>query len=274
MTALTILSTPIRRLDGLYSLNDLHKAAGGENKHRPNYFLSNEQTKALIDEIQIAGIPAISSKPKHGTYACRELVIAYAAWISAVFHLRVIRVFLDKEVGPQPVNNPDKFISAEQQGILFNLMAIRFPEGKDRPYGWSRFNRHFVISSYKHLRAERFAEACCYIPAMPDKEMKALPAPKLEIQPPVWTKPDPAGTEGAVGDMHSVKQIISDLKVWSHTLPFDIGYPLWNALEEMNNLMVTSYADITEALVHFNMGADFLNRWLGRRRNGQTGNAG
>jgi hypothetical protein len=69
----------------------------------PNYFLSNQQTKDLIAEIQIAGIPAISAKPRIGTYACRELVIAYAAWISPAFHLKVIRVFLDAAVSsPKP----------------------------------------------------------------------------------------------------------------------------------------------------------------------------
>jgi hypothetical protein len=31
MTELTILTTKIRQLDGLYSLNDLHKAAGGKD---------------------------------------------------------------------------------------------------------------------------------------------------------------------------------------------------------------------------------------------------
>jgi len=33
--ALTVLNTDIRIHDGLYSLNDLHRAAGGEQKHRP-----------------------------------------------------------------------------------------------------------------------------------------------------------------------------------------------------------------------------------------------
>lgn len=92
---ISIGSSEIRQQDGLYSLNDLHKASGDEAKHRPGYFLANKQTKDLIAEIQIAGIPAISTKPKIGTYACKELVIAYAAWISPAFHLKVIRVFLD-----------------------------------------------------------------------------------------------------------------------------------------------------------------------------------
>lgn len=111
MANLTIGTSTISEKDGLYSLNDLHKAAGGESKHRPNYFLENDQTKALIAEILKAGNPA--SKTTRGryasTYVCRELVIAYAAWINAEFHLRVIRVFLDaKTVKPAQLPPPPK----------------------------------------------------------------------------------------------------------------------------------------------------------------------
>ena len=56
MHALTIGTTAIRQSDGLYSLNDLHAAAGSEEKTRPNYFIGLQQTKDLTAEIQKAGL--------------------------------------------------------------------------------------------------------------------------------------------------------------------------------------------------------------------------
>jgi len=90
----TIGTSAIRQHDGLFSLNDLHKAAGGAEKQKPSEWLRNQQTQDLVLEIEKAGIPAYRSNKGRGTYACRELVIAYAAWISPEFHLQVIKVFL------------------------------------------------------------------------------------------------------------------------------------------------------------------------------------
>ncbi|WP_430228907.1 KilA-N domain-containing protein, partial [Nitrosomonas communis] len=106
MTELTVLTTKIRQLDGLYCLNDLHKAAGGEEKHAPANFIRLDQTQALIAELCSAEMQIIPTKTirgrgkQQGTYVCKELVIAYAAWISAAFHLKVIRVFLE-QVNPE-----------------------------------------------------------------------------------------------------------------------------------------------------------------------------
>lgn len=92
--AISIAGTAIRQdVHGRFCLNDLHRAAGGEPKHRPSRWLENQQTKELVSEIEITGIPAIETIQKKGTFSCRELIYCYAMWISPVFHLKVIHAY-------------------------------------------------------------------------------------------------------------------------------------------------------------------------------------
>ena len=120
MSALTIGSSAIRQINGLYSLNDLHKASGEEQRHQPRYFLAIQQTADLISEIEnsekslFKPIEVFQGR-NGGTYACKELVIAYAAWISPAFHLKVIRVFLGATRPALPVPSRPVYISAMQQ---------------------------------------------------------------------------------------------------------------------------------------------------------------
>ena len=66
--------------EGRYCLNDLHRAAEGEKRCGPAYWLANQQTKDLKEEVSmevsITGIPAIESKQGLGTHVAKELVYA------------------------------------------------------------------------------------------------------------------------------------------------------------------------------------------------------
>lgn len=99
MSDLTIAGTGIRRDGaGRYCLNDLHKAAGGETRHQPAFWLRNAQTRALIEELgnsanlQSSAISTLEGAAG-GTYVAKELVYAFAMWISPAFHLKVIRAY-------------------------------------------------------------------------------------------------------------------------------------------------------------------------------------
>ena len=105
---LTISNSTIRMVNGLYSLNDLHRISGGLKRHQPSNFMRRKQTREIItalnieyssssetrslqpvrviEGIQTDGIP-------QGTFVCRELVYSYAMWISSSFQLLVIRAF-------------------------------------------------------------------------------------------------------------------------------------------------------------------------------------
>lgn len=110
MNVLTINNVSIGNIDGFYSLSDLHKASGGLDKNKPSNFVRLEQTRALINELKcshLSILPIISSKGRNGgTYVCKELVVAYAAWISPAFHLKVIRVFLNSQLSGEMFNYP------------------------------------------------------------------------------------------------------------------------------------------------------------------------
>lgn len=141
MSNLTILNNSIRQSDNLYSLTDLHRASGGEQKHKPVLFLSNQQTKELILEIESeskVGIPTSAVKTVRGgknpsTYACEELMLAYAMWISPKFHLIVLRAFLAMHRNqPQQLALPEpekkfsfEFTEYELQTVAWACFAFR-----------------------------------------------------------------------------------------------------------------------------------------------------
>ena len=140
MSNLAILDTSIRQLDNLFSLTDLHKASGGDEKHKPVLFLRLDQTKDLIseienDKVQICTLPVktVRGGKNPSTYACEELVIAYAMWISPQFHLVVLRAFMAMHRNqPQQLSLPEpekkftfEFTEYELQTVAWACFAFR-----------------------------------------------------------------------------------------------------------------------------------------------------
>ena len=184
--------------DGRYCLNDLHKASGYDKKHQPAYFIRNQQTKDLIAEIenpsngasanlQMPAVGKVNDGKNNGTYVVKELVYSYAMWISAKFHLMVIRAY-DAMVMQTKVNSR-QVITPEQKDTLHKIVDYKVNGNQGlRAQVWTRHNRHFKINSYHELLAIHFEDAVKYLLEMEVKqrvekeEVKALPYPQEVIQ--------------------------------------------------------------------------------------------
>lgn len=178
--------------DGRYSLVDLHKASGNLAKHKPSNFLRVEQTQELINEIEQfsdvrSAVKVINGGNNRGTYAVKEMVYSYAMWISAKFHLMVIRAY-DAMVMQTKVNSR-QVITPEQKDTLHKIVDHKVNGNQGlRAQVWTRHNRHFKINSYHELLAIHFEDAVKYLLEMEVKqrvekeEVKALPYPQEVIQ--------------------------------------------------------------------------------------------
>ena len=93
-----------------YDLKGVFTAAGSKPADRPNYWLTSKQAKDYIKLLTVrynanAGIPAFEQNQRvisvtqgsgvngGGTFVCRELVYAYAMWVSVEFLDAVIQAF-------------------------------------------------------------------------------------------------------------------------------------------------------------------------------------
>lgn len=173
MSNLTILNNSIRQLDNLYSLTDLHGASGGEQKHKPALFLSNQQTKELISEIEIegeVGIPTSVVKTVRGgrdlglqgTYACEELMLAYAMWISPKFHLIVLRAFLNLHKKSTALL-PNTITPEQQQAIQSAVQQAHHRTGLHWQEIYRQLKQAFKVAKYDQLPQDQFGNAMAFI---------------------------------------------------------------------------------------------------------------
>ena len=157
MSNLTILNNSIRSYGNLYSLNDLHQASGGLDKHSPFRFMRNESTQELISEMKNemntkSGVQkeaqgsdlifkTLRGRNIQGTWVCEELVLSYAMWISPKFHLIVLRAFLAMHR-----NQPQQLALPEPQKFTFE-----FTEYELQQLAWLWFAFKRGIGTFQHI---------------------------------------------------------------------------------------------------------------------------
>lgn len=143
MSNLAILNTSIRSYENLFSLNDLHQASGGLEKHSPRRFTRLDTTKDLTAEIEKETSNALKviRGTQGGTYACEELVIAYAMWISPKFHLIVLRAFLAMHR-----NQPQQLALPEPEKYTFE-----FTEYELQQLAWLWFAFKRGVGTFQHI---------------------------------------------------------------------------------------------------------------------------
>ena len=144
MSNLQILTQSIRTFENLYALNDLHIASGGKSKHQPSNFVRLDTTKALIAEIEKDNQHALKiiRGTNGGTYACEELVIAYAMWISPQFHLVVLRAFMAMHR-----NQPQQLALPEPE----KKFTFEFTEYELQQLAWLWFAFKRGVGTFQHI---------------------------------------------------------------------------------------------------------------------------
>lgn len=162
MSNLAILNTSIRSHENLFSLNDLHQASGGKSKHQPSFFIRLDTTKDLVAEIEkdseTKALKTIRGT-QGGTYACEELVIAYAMWISPQFHLVVLRAFLamHRNQPQQKTTVDDRAGLRDAISLLVNKKGLIYSEV------YQLVHQQFGVEHIDELSQEQLSQAIKYI---------------------------------------------------------------------------------------------------------------
>ncbi|MEX9843300.1 KilA-N domain-containing protein [Providencia rettgeri] len=196
-TQLVISNTSIRKDSiGRYSLNDLHKASGNQDKDKPANWLRSEKTVELIDEILIAHNrevkkqgsdfkPVASKSGRYGgTYVCKELVYSYAMWISAAFALKVIRAY------DSLVTNAAKVKATFVQSTAKELTPLRQTAerliatgvGNIYPDIWKYVHKEFGVEHINELLPEQIPQAISFLDALEGEYIPKQQLPQTGLE--------------------------------------------------------------------------------------------
>ena len=220
---------------GLYCLNDFYRASGAFKAKQPANFVRLATTQELLKEINRSSdvrnaqktnsnrcsdvsnaLSQIRGGLDQGTYTCKELVYAYAMWISPAFHLKVIRAFdammvqqHSAKVAAKIVHKPE----VDTQAIIKQAMDVKLsilPKEnrlEHYPQLWTKLKKHFGVTKYSQFKVTQLPEVIEHIATLDVPFFKLLEknAPKAELP--------------AVKPSESLQKVIADVNQHNSILP-------------------------------------------------------
>ena len=184
MNAISVADVAIRQFDNLYSLNDLHKASGGEKRHQPANWLRSQQAIDLIEYLKSEESEPIQKKQGLGTFVCKELVVHYGMWISPSFSLKVIRAFLDtqEDVSGSPKLETQTTID-ERRGLVDAVKLLVSRCGIDYSAAYRMVHQRFGVAHIDQIAAPLLPSAVAYVhslvlqgrPLVDEVELETVP---------------------------------------------------------------------------------------------------
>lgn len=161
---ISVANVSVRQFNGLYSINDLHRAAGKERKHEPHAWLRSQQAIELIKELEKTQNCVIQSKQGLGTFVSKELVVHYGMWISPAFSLKVIRAFLDtqEDVSGSPKLETQTTID-ERRGLVDAVKLLVARCGIDYSAAYRMVHQRFGVAHIDQIAAPLLPAAVAYV---------------------------------------------------------------------------------------------------------------
>jgi len=267
--ALTISNIPVRQDDkGRYSLNDLHKAAGAESKHQPANWLRLDSTQELVTELdqssEMRSVEVIKGGKAPGTFVVKELVYAYAMWISAKFHIAVIRAYDAMVTGSTTIPSaPERktkkalpgCLTPEQQDNIKALVKARgerVPDDKAASViikTWSSIKSKFGCT-YKEIPQEEYLNVISLIERLPI-EGELMPKQDQHTIP---TKSDQ--------DYQHAREYVEQLKQSGRVAVDDALFnEFQESLTKLEKCLVSAWTEMDEAIFRMSHAMTFLKRW-------------